>query len=292
MRQTDDRALIDAGRFTIEGRSRAGNETWFLIRELGVAFDIGRCPDALVGLQRIFVTHAHLDHSLGIPFYFAQRNLLGLPCGNVYVPAAAAEDFDALMAVHERLEGFRYEYRIEGLPPGAVVTLREGLDVRVHAASHRVPSNAYEVVETRKKLLPQYSMRSGPEIAEIRRSGTTVTKNQEASLVFYTGDTDKAILETNREMFRSAVLMVECSFTAHDDQDRARMYRHIHLDDLFAVAERFENELIVLTHFSLRDSAQEIHARVSNRCPAVLRDRIRLALPEPFVRLSGRDRVT
>lgn len=281
----DERAFIDAGRFTIEGRSRAGNETWFLIRELGVAFDIGRCPDPLVGLPRIFVTHAHLDHSLGIPFYFAQRNLLGLPCGNVYVPAAAAEDFDALMAIHERLEGFRYEYRIEGLRPGAVVALRRGLAVRVHAASHRVPANAYEVVEIRKKLLPEYSALSGLEIAELRRSGTSVTKNEEVSLVFYTGDTDKAILATSVEMFRSAVLMVECSFTGPDDQDRAKMYRHIHIDDLYEVADRFENELIVLTHFSLRDSAQEIHSRLSRGCPAVLRDRIRLALPEPFVRI-------
>lgn len=286
MRRSDGRVAIDAGRFTIEGLSRAGNETWFLLRELGLAFDIGRCPDLLVGLPRIFVTHAHLDHSLGIPFYFAQRNLLGLPCGMVYVPSGAADDFDALMTVHERLEGFRYEYRIEGLSPGAVVTLRGGLEVRTHAASHRIPSNAYEVVEIRRKLEPQYSGLTGAEIAQLRSGGKVVTREQEASLVFYTGDTDREILQTNEAIFRSAVLMIECSFTGPEDRQRAVKYRHIHIEDLYDFADRFENELIVLTHFSLRDSASEIHARLSARCPATLRQRIRLALPEPFVRIG------
>ncbi len=276
---------IDAGRFTIEGKSRAGNETWFHLKELGLAFDIGRCPDSLVGLQKIFISHAHLDHSLGIPRYFAQRNLLGLPCGRIHVPSAAAEDYRELMAVHGRLEGFRYEFEISGLSPGETVPLRRGLEVRTHAASHRIPSNAYEVVEIRQKLDPQFADRSGPEIAALRARGTVVTLETEASLVFYTGDTDRAILDMNSAMFRSAVLMIECSFTGPDDRPRAERYRHIHMEDLFEVADRFENELIVLTHFSLRDSPAEIHSRISARCPSMLKDRIRLALPEPWVRI-------
>lgn len=189
------------------------------------------------------------------------------------------------MAVHERLEGFRYEFEISGLSPGDTVPIRRGLEVRTHAASHRVPSNAYEVVEIRQKLDPQFADRSGPQIADLRARGTVVTRETETSLVFYTGDTDRAILDMNREMFRSAVLMIECSFTGRDDRPRAERYRHIHMEDLFDVADRFDNELIVLTHFSLRDTLAEIHSRISARCPAVLRDRIRLALAEPWVRI-------
>ncbi|MCU1230594.1 MAG: ribonuclease chloroplastic-like isoform, partial [Acidobacteria bacterium] len=64
-----DYCTIVAPHFTIEGRSRAGHETWFRIRELGIALDIGRCPDVIVGLSNVFVSHAHLDHAVGIPFY-------------------------------------------------------------------------------------------------------------------------------------------------------------------------------------------------------------------------------
>jgi hypothetical protein len=40
-----------------------------------------------------------------------------------------------------------------------------------------------------------------------------------------------------------------------------------------------------LTHFSRRYSRGVIHDEIRRRCPAVLRDRIRLALPEPYQRL-------
>jgi ribonuclease BN (tRNA processing enzyme) len=43
--------------------------------------------------------------------------------------------------------------------------------------------------------------------------------------------------------------------------------------------------LIVLTHFSRRYSRSEIQNEVRKRCPAVLRSRIRLALPEAYQRL-------
>ena len=50
-------------------------------------------------------------------------------------------------------------------------------------------------------------------------------------------------------------------------------------------AERFENQLMVLTHFSRRYGRAEIRDEIARRCPAVLRDRLRLALPEPFQRV-------
>ena len=69
--------------FTIEGRSRAGHETWFRIRELGIALDIGRGPDAVVHLPHVFITHAHLDHAAGLPWYAGQRHLQRLGGGKV-----------------------------------------------------------------------------------------------------------------------------------------------------------------------------------------------------------------
>ena len=73
--------------------------------------------------------------------------------------------------------------------------------------------------------------------------------------------------------------MIECSFVADGHQDRAATYRHIHFDDIAEFADRFRNQMIVLTHFSRRYSREEIHDELRRRCPAVLRDRIRLALP-------------
>ena len=72
--------------FLVEGRSRAGHETYFRVRDLGIGLDIGRGPDALLSLQHIFVTHLHIDHAAVIAFYAGQRSLQVLPAGTIYVP--------------------------------------------------------------------------------------------------------------------------------------------------------------------------------------------------------------
>lgn len=284
-RPTGVRVQISTPRFTLEGKSRAGNETWFRVRELNLALDIGRCPDVLVGVPHVLVTHAHLDHALGIPYYAAQRTLQRLPAGKVYVPAENLDDYRALMALHEKLEGTTYDLDLVGLALGEEAALRKDLVVRTHRSTHRVPTNAYEIVELRHKLRPEHAGRPATELAALRAAGIDPSAASESSLLFYTGDTDRGILETNQQLYNSEVLVIECSFVDPGDRDRGPMYRHLHIDDLFDFQERFENDVIVLTHFSLRYSVEEIHHQISRRCPTRLTDRIRLALPEPFVKL-------
>jgi ribonuclease Z len=74
------------------------------------------------------------------------------------------------------------------------------------------------------------------------------------------------------------VLLVECSFTWDEDRERAHRYSHIHIDDIADVAGRFENKMVVLTHFSLRDSREEIEREVRSRLPAPLMERVRFML--------------
>lgn len=271
--------------FTIEGRSRAGHETWFRIRELGLALDIGRCPDEVIHLPHIFVSHAHLDHSAGIPFYAGQRRLQRLPLGRVYVPEESAGDMRALMALHERMEGTGYEIEIVGMAENQVVPLGRTHRVRAHRATHRVAARAWEVMETRHHLKKEFAGMEGPQLAKLRQDGVALTEDVQYPVLFYTGDTDRGILEQNDAIFKARVLMIECSFVMAGHQQRAAEYRHIHFDDLVDFKDRFENDLILLTHFSRRYSRQEIRDEIRRRCPEVLRDRIRLALPEPFGRL-------
>ena len=281
-----DSVTIDTPHLHIEGVSRAGHETWFRVREFNAAFDIGRCPDQLVGTSDIFVTHAHLDHAVGIPFYAGQRQLHRMTGGRVYVPADAAEGIREIMRIYERITGATFdEVEVVGLAVGDVVRLGKTHEVRVHRATHRVAANAYEVIELRHRLRDEFAGREEHEIMELRRSGVGVTEEWRRSMFFYTGDTDRGILETNGALFKSEVLMIECSFITTGHEERAAKYRHIHFDDIAAFADRFENETIVLTHFSRRYSRGVIHDEIRRRCPAVLRDRIRLALPEPYQRL-------
>ncbi|PYQ50943.1 MAG: hypothetical protein DMF59_09400 [Acidobacteria bacterium] len=274
---------IPTEHFTIEGRSRAGHETYFRIRELGVVLDIGRCPDMAIGVPEIFITHAHLDHALGVPFYAGQRHLQRIPGGRVFVPREAAGDFRALMLLHQKLEDTEYDVEIVGVADGEAIALGKGHEARGHQATHRVAARAYEFLEVRHRLRPEFAGRD--DIGELRRQGTQVAEEYRHSLLFYTGDSDRGILESNTALFKSEVLIMECSFVSDGHQERAARYRHMHFDDIAEFADRFENRLIVLTHFSRRYSRADIRDEIRRRCPAVIRERLRLALPEPFQQL-------
>lgn len=271
--------------FVLEGRSRAGHETWFRVRELGIALDIGRGPDAVVSMPHVFITHAHLDHAAGIPFYAGQRRLQGLDGGMVYVPAEATADVRELLRVQERLTGAEFAIDVRGIAVGEEVRIDKVHVVRGHAAPHRVAARGYEVIERRHHLREAFAGSDPGTIARLRREGVTVDEEYRRSLLFYTGDTDRGILENGDALYRAEVLIIECSFLLEGHQERAAKYRHIHVDDIAEFAERFANELIVLTHFSRRYSRDEIRDLVRRRLPVSLQPRIRLALPEQWQRL-------
>ncbi|HYM61588.1 MAG TPA: MBL fold metallo-hydrolase [Thermoanaerobaculia bacterium] len=281
----NDFFTLKTDHFTIEGRSRAGHESWFRIRELNVGLDIGRGPDALVGIPDILVSHAHLDHSVGIPFWAGQRRLQRLPPGRLYVPEETADDFRELMAIHSRLEKTQYDIEIIGMAPGESHPLRRPWTVRAHDSSHRVPSRAWELIERRHHLRKEYKGLDRQALESLRQQGIPIADETDHSMLFYTGDTDRGILETNDALFHSEVLMIECSFVLDEHHAKAATYRHIHVDDLADFADRFENKLIVLTHFSRRYSHEELAQEIGARLPKMLRERIRLGLPEPWQRI-------
>lgn len=286
------RALVDKEFFTlptdhflIEGRSRAGHETFFRLRDLGIALDIGRCPDMVVHMPHVFVTHAHLDHAVGIPFYAGQRHLQRLHGGTVYVPAESADDIREILRLYAKLAGSEAEIEIAGMAPGDEVRVGRTHMVRAHAASHRVAALGYEIIERRHHLRREFAGLPQGEIAAARRDGAVVDEAYASSLLFYTGDTDRGILERGGAIFGAEILIIECSFLADGHQDRAERYRHIHIDDIADFAESFQNRLIVLSHFSRRYSREEIRTMVRRRLPLMLHDRVRLALPAAWQRI-------
>ena len=259
----------------IVGRSIAGQESFYRLPTLRSALEIGRCPESLVAVPNIFVSHAHLDHAAGIASYASQRTLQGLEAGRVFLPAEAREGFERILALHVALEGFeRYSAETVGLSAGDRVPLRNDLVVDVFPGSHRVPSVGYLFRERRHKLKIEFAGLAGPELARLRGRGVDVADVTETALLAYPGDCDAGIFAKAPEILRARVLLIECTFLRPGEEERAARYRHIHLADLVARERDFENEAIVLTHFSARYSREEIAQRLDAGLPDSLRDRV------------------
>jgi ribonuclease Z len=80
-------------------------------------------------------------------------------------------------------------------------------------------------------------------------------------------------------VYRAEVLIMEMTFVGQNERPNLiHKYGHTHLDDFLARAEKFENELIVASHFSTRLHPDQIQRIVEKRLPERLRSRLRVWL--------------
>jgi ribonuclease Z len=266
------RVRLQAAGIEIEGVSIAGHESFYKLPGFRTLLEFGRAPEDVVGYGTICVSHGHLDHMAGLAHHASRRRLGSLPAARVYVPAEAVADVAQWVEASERLERIAYGLEVVPASPGDRVRLRNDLEMTVLPGRHRVPTVGYLFSEIRQKLREEFSGRPGEEIARLRGDGVAVTRREEIPLLAYPGDCGVEIFDAVPELFRARVLLLECSFLLPEDHERAREYAHIHLDDVVLRAERFENEALVLTHFSQRYSPEEIRSALA-------------AIPEP---LAGR----
>ena len=265
----------------LRGMSVAGRETWFHFPTLGFAFDLGRSPWELVSVPHVFLSHAHLDHGAGLAYWFSQRRLLRLPGGTVHTHPAAVEAWRQIVALHAALEDVTYDARVEAMAPGSRVSLRRDLSMTCFPADHRVPTLAFVASEERHRLLPEFGSKTREEIKTLAADGTSVAGRVAIPLAAYSGDTAAGIFDVAPpEFFRAKVLLLECSFVEERDKGRAAPFKHLHVDEIAERADLFENEVILLTHVTLRTSADEIRRLVKQRLPARLAERAFPFLPE------------
>jgi ribonuclease Z len=273
------RVRIDAAGIAIEGVSIAGHESFYKVPGFHALLEFGRAPDDTVGYATVCLTHGHLDHAAGLAHHASRRTLQGLPPARVFAPEEAVPDLEAWLAISHRLENVDYGVHVTPAVPGRTVALRNDLELKFLPGRHRVPTVGYLFSETRRKLKDEFLGLPGEKIAALRAEGVAVTRRENVPLLAYPGDCGAAIFDAVPELFRASVLLIECSFLLPEDRDRARVYEHLHLDDFLERAGAFQNEVIVLTHFSQRYRPEEIREALRG-LPEALGRRVMAFLPD------------
>lgn len=267
-------ARLQLGDVRIEGRSRAGTETWFRIHPPGLAFDAGRGAPPLAGAADLFLTHGHLDHALGVPYVLSQRSLHRDRGTRLFCPAEIVADLEALILAAERLERADYHYELVGLEPGDRVRVGRDLAVEAFASDHVVPSLGFSLLRTRRRLRPEHRGLPGETLRDMRERGEEVTDSVEDHLLAYCGDTGPAVLDREPELLTARILMIECTFLDEEHRRRGERYKHVHLEDLVERADRFANEHLVLFHLSRRHRPEELLRAAERKLGAELARRV------------------
>jgi ribonuclease Z len=272
------RTLVHKG-LTVEGYSRAAVQTYWRIPELKLGFDLGGQPWSFMATPTWFVSHAHLDHLAALPVYVARRRMMKMEPPTIYLPADAVEAVEMLLAAVRRLDRGRLPARLVGLTPGTEIELSRELVVQTFATRHTIPALGFLVWERRRKLKPEYRHLSGDEIRDLRLSGVEVSAELRLPKIAYLGDTAPAGLDAVPDVYRAEILIMEMTFVAPGERASViHKFGHTHLDDVIDRADRFENEVIIASHFSTRLHPDQIQRIVERRLPETLRGRLKVWL--------------
>jgi len=273
---------VQAGPYTIRGVSVGGLYTSLQVPELGVLLDVGIAPRSCTGEKHLFITHGHADHLGALFALLGARELNRLPPVRLYVPADTLDDVTAALDALGHLQGFRLEADAIAVKPGAEFELRQDLAVRALEADHVVPTLAYQFFKRVKKLRPEYAHLPGSEIGRLRLAGEADLFDETEHLeLAYVTDTLLSVVDQHPSLLRTRVLILECTFL--DDRksiETSRKSKHVHLDELIEKASLFENEAVVLVHFSQLFSPAEVHSILKRRCPPRLWERVVVFAPQ------------
>lgn len=264
------KTLVHKG-LTIEGYSRAAVQTYWRIPELKLGFDLGAQPWEFMGTPMWFVSHTHLDHIAALPVYVARRRMMKMEPPVIHLPSHAIDTVHQWLKVVSRLDRGRLPCELVPVEAGMEISVSRETVVTVHATSHTVPSVGYIVWERRKKLKAEYRELRSDQIRDIRLSGTEVSEETRLPRLAYLGDSRPQGLDDNPDMYRAEILITEMTFVAPSHRkEKIHKHGHMHLDDYVQRRDRFQNEQIILSHFSTRYHTQQIHRFVAKQLPDLL----------------------
>jgi len=262
-----DVKTLQLGDYTVTGYSRTLVGTAISIKELKLIFDMGVCPYDFVRIPRVFLTHLHPDHSLGIYTHIGIRNAAGYSPSQIYLPAEQQPLVEKVIKTMGQMNLSTLPCEILPVHPEESTPLNRNFFIKSFKTDHSHDSLGYTVFESRQKLKEAYRGLPKQELGQLRKRGIKITHPVEAPILTYTGDATKDVL-TKEWVRKSRILICECTFLGDQDYNVSENTQHLHLSDL--VDARLECEHLMLCHFSIRYGEDEIRQFV---------DKARLHLP-------------
>lgn len=254
--------------------TRTRNHGAYLVRwnEEGLLFDPGEGTQrqfifanvAPTCIRRIFVSHFHGDHCLGLGSMLQRLNLdkVDHPI-HCYYPASGKKYFDRLRygtSFHETITVIEHPVHEAGV-------VHDDGNFRIEATflEHSIDNIGWRITEpdTRKfdrAKLDAYGVR-GPAVRELQESGTVVIDGKTVHLDDVSwirpGDALAVVIDTKTcpqaiEIARGAKILLSESTYLDEHKELARKYLHMTASEAAAIAKEAGVELLILTHFSAR----------------------------------------
>ena len=251
----------------LRGFSRGMFSNWFWHRPLQLLVDAGEGLQLALGTSVfspsvLAITHGHSDHVLGLPGLVAARKF-GKGATDKPLTVIFPEGSKGVQAVRELL-GTAYSgvvFPLTWVAATAGTSVPLGKDRRLEAMTVRHTTNepalGYRVIETRRRLKPEFASMSQAEIEAKAREGRREELLEDTSHILFahTGDA----MPIDPALVRHADLLVPDA-TVLDEPERREPIPAT-TEEALAVAREAAVKTLVLYHLSIRyDRASAIPA--------------------------------
>lgn len=240
--------------YRVQGTSVAGEATCVQIPELDVCFDMGACPRMALSSKYVCVSHGHMDHIGALAYWCSQRNFQGMGPGTVVCDARIAPALDAMLKSFHPVEQQTTPYTILALEPEQEIEIKNSVVIRGFETDHTAPSFGYSVIEKRSKLRDEFVGLPQEKLRELKDRGEEITRILEVPLVAYMGDTQPGAALIRNDVLNAQIVISECSFIDADHKDRAKIGKHLHIDDVAEWLRVLRCKDLVLIHVSRRSN--------------------------------------
>ena len=270
---------------SINGFSISGLATYLQFPELDFQVDMGECPLSATSINHVFLTHAHGDHARCLMRHHSLRKMMGVERDSAY--------YLPEMIVEGAKEWIRSEAMFEGVPeskfrlpdifavePGKMVSLkyRKDLTLKPFCVKHSVPTMGATLFLHKRKLKEEFLVKTANEIIELRKNNVEITREVYEPLLSFTGDCLGESLIQNPEIFKSRILVTECTFLDREDEAMSRKKGHTHLQHIVDALNKFDDEItcekIILTHFSMKYSERHIREMLDQNVPEKFKEKV------------------
>jgi len=230
-------------------------------------------------ISRIFVSHLHADHFLGIPGLVQSMSLNGREDAlNIYGPEGTKSNVEAMLRLGYFKSGF--EVVTQDLPPGAVLDFG-AYSVRCIEADHSIPSLAFCLEERPRpgkfnlKKAKKLSIPEGPLFRRLQEGrpvtvgGRKVVPKQVLGRprlgrkLVYTGDT-KPSKEVVKLSKNADVLIHDCTLDSSHGK-LASDFGHSTAAEAAGIAKAARVRTLFLVHLSPRYESHEVLEREARK---------------------------